>query len=142
MRPPTAVLLQVLRERRDAGDAFGDAWPDAVHAALVDVQDLYERRRWRHALQGTISAWQASYEQQPAGRRERHLSILANNDDREPIVATRTCAHCDGPVPPHPKGLQTKRYCTRACKDRADYQRRADVKNERRRQRRELARAA
>jgi hypothetical protein len=46
---PLGTLLDVLRERQDAGHEFGDAWADAVQAALADVHDLAELKQWRQA---------------------------------------------------------------------------------------------
>jgi hypothetical protein len=140
MRPPTQHLLEALARRRRAGDPFEDAWAPAVLSVVSQISDTDESVQWSRVFEATRSAWESSYERRRATRVERHLSLLADTSDREPIDATRTCAHCDGPVSPHPKGLQTKQYCSRSCRDRADYARRADVKNERRRQQRELAR--
>jgi hypothetical protein len=62
MPSPTAVLLDVLRQRREAGDEFTDAWPRAVRLAINGVRERDERKQWRTAFEQTVSTWQASYE--------------------------------------------------------------------------------
>ena len=53
---PPAVLSQFLTERRAAGEAFEDMWPDAVQLALADVRDPVEAIQWRRALEQTVGA--------------------------------------------------------------------------------------
>jgi hypothetical protein len=37
----------------------------AMQLAPTDVRDADEQKRWRLALQGTVAAWQVSYERAP-----------------------------------------------------------------------------
>lgn len=112
---PTVELRERLAAARRAGASFDEAWPGALKAAVNASQ--WERAEWLEALSGTIEAWRAGWEHQPATRPERALAMLVMPGG-EPLPE-RACEQCDGEIPPE----RDKRalFCSDGCAKRAAY---------------------
>jgi hypothetical protein len=117
---PASVLFARLADARRAGESFEDAWPLALAAALAVVPAKWERTEWRHVLGGMAETWRAAFERWPASSKERALSLLADNTDREP-APERECEHCRGEIP---EGRDTRTiYCSDKCRHAEHYSR-------------------
>ena len=82
---PSTVLLSQLADARRRGESFEVAWADALAAALAVVEQVWERREWRHVLDDMTSTWREAYLRVPAGKPERALAAVAQDPDREPM---------------------------------------------------------
>jgi predicted nucleic acid-binding Zn ribbon protein len=115
VRRPTVELREQLAAARRAGASFDEAWPGALKAAVNASQ--WERAEWLEALSGTVEAWRAGWERQPATRPERALAMLVLPGG-EPLPE-RACEQCGGEIPPE----RDKRalFCSDRCAKRAAY---------------------
>ena len=72
------TLLDVLRQQRDEGASFEDAWPAAVTAALKGVPGgAIAHNMVFAALNETVGAWRAAFERTPATPGEVALTRLS-----------------------------------------------------------------
>jgi hypothetical protein len=95
--------------------SFQEAWPDALDAAVNASR--WEPAEWRQALSGTVEAWRAGWERQPATRPERALAMLVLPSGTP--LPERACEQCDREIPPE----RDKRalFCSDDCAKRAAY---------------------
>ncbi len=114
-RLPSVVLRERLVAARRAGVSFEEAWPGALDAA-VDAS-RWERAEWLEVLSGTVEAWRAGWERQPATRPERALAMLVMPGG-EPLPE-RACEQCGGEI--LPERDKRARFCSDGCAKRAAY---------------------
>lgn len=117
---PAAVMLEQLAAARRAGESFEDAWSVALAAALAVVEQVWERREWRHVLDDMASTWRDAFERRPASRCERSLATVAQDPDREPMP-DRECERRGEEIPPDRGPLAV--YCSGDCKDATNRER-------------------
>ena len=115
VRRPTVELRERLAAARRAGASFDEAWPGALKAAVNASQ--WERAEWLEALSGTVEAWRAGWERQPATRPERAFAMLVMPGG-EPLPE-RACEQCGGEIPPERD--KRARFCSYGCAKRAAY---------------------
>jgi hypothetical protein len=116
---PAPVLFACLADARRAGETFERAWPEAF-AAAVQVAESGERSEWANVLAGMAETWRAAWERCPASSKERALSLLADNTDREP-APDRECEHCHGEIGAE-RDARTI-YCSDKCRHGEHYAR-------------------
>jgi predicted nucleic acid-binding Zn ribbon protein len=114
-RLPPVVLREQLVVARQAGVSFEEAWPDALDAAVN--ASWWELAEWLEVLSGTVEAWRAGWERQPATRPERALAMLVMPGGTP--LPERACEQCGGEIPPE----RDKRawFCSDGCAKRAAY---------------------
>jgi hypothetical protein len=117
---PAAVLFTQLAAARRRGEHFEEAWPDALTEALACVGSSSERGEWRDVLAGMVETWRAAFSRWPASSKERALSLLAENGDREP-APDRECEHCHGEIGAERGRLAV--FCSDKCRHDAHYAR-------------------
>ncbi len=114
-RLPPVVLGERLAAARRAGVSFEEAWPGALDAAVNASRR--ERAEWLEALSGTVEAWHAGWERQPATRPQRALAMLVMPGGTP--LPEWACEQCDGEIPPERD--KRARFCSDGCAKRAAY---------------------
>jgi predicted nucleic acid-binding Zn ribbon protein len=115
VRRPTVELREQLAAARRAGASFDEAWPGALKAAVNASQ--WERKDWLEALSGTVQAWRAGWERQPATRPERALAMLVMPGGMP--LPERACEQCGREIPPERD--RRALFCSDGCAKRAAY---------------------
>jgi hypothetical protein len=110
--PLTRLLATLVAERRCGAD-FEEAWPAAMREALAGVGGA-ERSNWTAALNGTMRAWEASYERFPQSSRESAAGLLSEGRGPAPVDGD-SCAHCGQGVVQPGRGAR-RLYCSARCR--------------------------
>jgi hypothetical protein len=124
---PTQALIELLAEQRRAGADFPEARAFAVPIVISTIEDIHntdEVQNWLTAFESTRYAWEASFCRSTTSRRERALSLLADDSDREPFAGT--CSRCAEPLPPAKRVGAPRMYCGDRCRKLAHRERGAD----------------
>jgi len=115
---PPERLVAILADARGRGEPFERTWPPAVVAATTGHA---ENVAWVAALNATREAWQRAFDGKPATRRERAITLMA--EDAELVgprpAVDRACDRCGGEIP---EGRhRNARYCSPDCKRATNY---------------------
>jgi hypothetical protein len=105
------ILREELADRRRRGEAFMDAWPGALAAALRSTSGR-TRQEWSATLGGMQPCWRSAFDREPAdGRVSAFVLIHESRDGGE--CFERECAVCGGEIDAerHPLAV----YCSRDC---------------------------
>lgn len=103
---------EALERDRAAGATFQEAWDVAIIA--VPASDSTGDPCWRGILRATAEAWRDAFEGRPASPAVRACAAVAFDPDRGPL---NECALCGGPLP---DARSDRRYCSVACRRRAN----------------------
>lgn len=118
-----AILLQQLAAARREGQAFEQAWPAALAAALQTAETGRERTEWTEALRATLESWREAWERRSPPRRERALRVIAEDPERE-AIPDRECGHCGGPIPAgRGRPFAPAKFCSDECRRAANRER-------------------
>ena len=110
--PPIEQLVLLLRDARERGLTFPEAWAEALRPDLPIVMsnarsapvtalrwptDKTEREAWRDALSSSKETWERAYEERPVTRSEAALVLLwrelAGEESTEPMRRGRGIGH-------------------------------------------------
>jgi hypothetical protein len=105
-----SVLFESLAAARRAGEPFDAAWQAASMVALGSPCDADD---WEAVLGATVGTWRSAYEDLPASRHERALSLLVEGVEAAGVDG-ETCRRCSGPIPAGRR--RSALYCGNACR--------------------------
>jgi hypothetical protein len=118
---PARRLVNLHAEQRRQGVDFDIAWPECVTLAIAEAGR--DAGGWLEALEDTRHGWEAAYDRRTASRRERALSLVGDNTDRESLIG---CERCGARLPPPGRAGPPFKFCSATCR-RAAHRERAAV---------------